>query len=162
MLHKDEFSLFRVIYSSINVRQKPTFICHFPTALKRMILVSNHILISHPEPATTKYIHSVESSKLLNTSSLPQKTASSHSLALVLSLAHFLVEVHLNLEDELQLFVGAERCEGAVDLLARFHRLPVVLTPQVDFVTASCFFVMVPATRTLLCVWRKNSIQNLQ
>ncbi len=122
-----------------------------------MILIGNHILISHPEPAMTKNIHSVQNSKQEKLTSSSENRFS-HSLALVLSLAHFLVEVHLDLEDELQLFIGAERGEGAVDLLTGFHRLPVVLAPQVDFITAGCFFIVVPAARTLPCIKNINII----
>lgn len=75
----------------------------------------------------------------------------SHSLALVPTLTHFLVEVDLDPQDELQFLVGDEGGQGAVDPLARLHRLPVVLVPQVHPVAAGCPFVVVPTTGTLLC-----------
>ena len=72
-------------------------------------------------------------------------------LALVPPFADLLVEVHLNLQDELELLVGDERGQRAVDLLAGVHGLPVVLIAQVHLVTAGRLLVVVPATWALLC-----------
>lgn len=93
-----------------------------------------------------------------------------HWLALVSALAHFVVKVHLDLQDELQLLVGAERRQRAVDLLAGVHGLPVVLIPQVHFVAAGRLLVVVPAAWAFLCRggetlelrawWRDNSHVN--
>lgn len=80
-----------------------------------------------------------------------QYILSKHSLALVSALAHFRVEIHLNLEDELQFLVGDEGRQRAIDFLTRVHSLPVVLIPQVHFVTAGCLLVVMPPTRALLC-----------
>lgn len=75
-----------------------------------------------------------------------------HSLALVPALADFVVKVHLNLQDELQFLVGDEGGQRAVDFATGFYCLPVVLVPQVDFITAGCLLIVVPAAGTLL--WR--------
>lgn len=76
---------------------------------------------------------------------------SANSLALIPALAHFVVKVHLDLQDELQLLVGAERGQRAVDLLAGVHGLPVVLVPQVHLVAAGRLLVVVPAAGAFLC-----------
>lgn len=80
-----------------------------------------------------------------------KKRRPKHWLALVSALAHFVVKVHLDLQDELQLLVGAERGQRAVDLLAGVHGLPVVLIPQVHFVAAGRLLVVVPAAGAFLC-----------
>lgn len=72
-------------------------------------------------------------------------------LALVPAVAHFVVKVHLDLEDELQLLVGDEGGQRAVDLLARLHGLPVVLAPQVHLVAAGRLLVVVPPAGAFLC-----------
>lgn len=65
--------------------------------------------------------------------------------------ADFVIKVHLDLQDELQLLVGHKCGQRAVDLLTRVDGLPVVLVPQVDFVAAGCFLVVVPPAGTFLC-----------
>lgn len=79
-----------------------------------------------------------------------------HSLALVSELAHFVVKVHLDLEDELQLLVGDEGGQGTVHLLARVGRLPVVLAVQIHFVAAGRLLVVVPPARAFL--WSDASV----
>lgn len=79
-----------------------------------------------------------------------------HSLALVSALTDFVVKVHLDLQDELQLLVGDEGGQRAVDFLTGVHRLPVVLVPRVHFVTAGRLLVVVPPTGALLCGRTRN------
>lgn len=74
-----------------------------------------------------------------------------NSLALVSALTDFVVKVDLDLQDELQLLVGYERGQGAVDFLTGVDGLPVVLVPQVDFVTAGRLLVVVPTAGAFLC-----------
>lgn len=83
-----------------------------------------------------------------------------NSLALVSALADFLVKIHLDLQYELQLFVGDKSSQGAVDFLTSIHSLPVVLIPQVHFVAAGRFLIVVPPTGAFLCR-RKDTLANL-
>lgn len=81
---------------------------------------------------------------------------SKNSLALISALTDFVVKVHLNLQDELQLLVGNKSSQWAVDFLTRIHSLPVVLVPQVHFVAAGRLLVVVPSAGTFLCRWKKT------
>lgn len=80
---------------------------------------------------------------------------------MVLALAHFVVKVHLDLQDELQLLVGAERGQRAIDLLAGVHGLPVVLLPQVHLVAAGRLLVVVPAAGAFLYTAQEGSVLQL-
>lgn len=86
-----------------------------------------------------------------------------NSLALVSALADFLIKIHLDLQYELQLFVGDKSSQGAVDFLTSIHGLPVVLIPQVHFVAAGRFLVVVPPTWAFLCgkKGQKDTLANL-
>lgn len=70
-------------------------------------------------------------------------TENTHWPALVSALTHSLVD----LEDELQLFVGAEGGERAVHSLARLPSLPVILPSLIHLVTAWSLLIVVPSTR---------------
>lgn len=76
-----------------------------------------------------------------------------HSLALVPAIADLVVKIHLDLQYELELLVGDERGQRAIDFLTRVYSLPVVLAPQVHLVAAGCLFVVVPAGGAFLCGW---------
>ena len=80
-----------------------------------------------------------------------QTKQTGHSLDLVPTITHFLVKVHLDLEDELKFLIGDEGCQRAVDFMAGFHCLPVVLILQVDLVAAGSLLIVVPAGGALLC-----------
>lgn len=77
-----------------------------------------------------------------------------HWPALVSALTHSLV----NLEDELQLFVGAERCERAVYSLTRLPSLPVILPSFIHLVTAWSFLIVVPSTRAFFYTQTQLSV----
>lgn len=79
-----------------------------------------------------------------------------NSLALVSALTDFVVKIHLDLQYELQLLIGYESSQWAVDFLTSIHSLPVVLAPQVHFVAAGRLLVVVPPAGAFLCGRRGN------
>lgn len=108
-----------------------------------MVLIGDHILVADPKPAHRRHY-----------SQWRNKTARNptlNSLALVPAVADFVIKIHLDLQDELQLLVGDEGGQRAVDLLAGFHSLPVVLAPQVHLVAAGRLLVVVPPAGAFLC-----------
>lgn len=52
-------------------------------------------------------------------------------------------------QDEAQLLVSGEGGKGAVHALAGLRRVPVVLSAQVDPITARCALIVVPPCRAL-------------
>lgn len=88
----------------------------------------------------------------------PRKKAGKrkNSLALVSALTDFVVKIHLDLQYELQLLVGNKSSQWAVDFLTGIHGLPVVLVPQVHFVTAGRLLIVVPPTGAFLYGQKRN------
>lgn len=111
-----------------------------------MVLIGDHILVAHPKPGNERNYCRYRNQTVRRTSE-PER----HSLALVPAVADFVVEIHFDLQDELQLLVGDEGGQRAVDLLAGFHSLPVVLAPQVHLVAAGRLLVVVPPAGAFLC-----------
>ena len=102
------------------------------------------------QKAEVKHTHGTANCKL--------QTFLQHSLALISGLlADLVVELHVDLEDELQLLVCDEGGQRAVDLLAGVHGLPVVLLPQEHLVAAGRLLVVVPTARAFLCRTVQNS-----